>query len=235
MTQASFGDPRGLAQRLMESALIVSIYESRLWRRNPVVEAFMGISFDDELERIAAATRVDEAARVLDLACGSGIYTRRFADRRSGRLIVGLDVSRPMLAHAARTARKAGLSSVGLVRGSALALPFPSGAFDVVNCCGALHLFPDVPKALSEVHRVLVPGGRFAAAVIRAADTPAGARIVRRRQERLGVYSFSRSDLEDRLTAAGFGDIEVLHEGRIWMIAVATASRAARSGFVGRR
>ncbi len=49
---AEYGDPRGLGQRLMESAAVVAVYESRLWRRNPLVEMLMGISFArDELER----------------------------------------------------------------------------------------------------------------------------------------------------------------------------------------
>lgn len=181
----------------------------------------MGISFDAELERIATATSIDDASRVLDLACGSGIYSRRLAKRLRGGQVVGLDLSGPMLRYAARTARDAGLSNLSLIQGSALALPFAPSSFDVVNCCGALHLFPDVPKALEEICRVLTPGGQFAAAVIRVADTPAGTRVASQRLKRLGVYSFNRTDLRQMLSAAGFDEIETLHEGRVWMIATA--------------
>src|SRR5512143_2251904 len=65
-----YGNPRGLGQRLMESAPVVAVYESRLWRRNPIVEAFMGIAFDAELDCVARAAHLDEASWVLDLACG---------------------------------------------------------------------------------------------------------------------------------------------------------------------
>ena len=174
MNAPSFGDPRGLGQRAMESPFVVSIYESRLWRRNPIVTALMGISFERELECIARAARLEEATQALDLACGPGIYSRPLARRLHGGRIVGLDYSPAMLAYAQRRARAERVPNLDLLRGNALSLPFRSATFDVVNCCGALHLFPDVPQALREVHRVLVEGGRFTTAVVRADDTDRG-------------------------------------------------------------
>jgi SAM-dependent methyltransferase len=205
----------------MESAAVVAIYESRLWRRNPLVEAAMGIAFVDELDRIAAAAHLDAATRVLDLACGPGTYARPFARRLPAGRVVGLDLSRPMLAHAQRLRRAESLTNLDLVRGSALALPFAAASFDVVNCCGALHLFPDVPRALAEVHRVLVPGGRFTTAVVRVGEGPRAARTVRWRRRLLGVHSFTRSDLGRLLTAAGLADVAILHEHGPWMLAAA--------------
>jgi SAM-dependent methyltransferase len=216
-----YGDARGLGQWLMESAPVVAVYESRLWRRNPIVEALMGIAFDDELDCIARAARVDEASRVLDLACGPGIYARPFARRLSGGRVVGLDLSRPMLAYAHHRRRAEGLTNLDLVRGSALDLPFAAASFDVVNCCGALHLFPDVPRALGEVYRVLVGGGRFTMAVIRAGDRPRDRRAARLRRRLLGIHSFAPADLERQLGQAGFGGFQVLHEHGLWMIAAA--------------
>lgn len=200
---------------------MVAIYESRLWRRNPLVEAAMGISFADELERIIAAADLSAARRVLDLACGPGIYARPLARRLAAGRVVGLDLSRPMLAHARRLRGAAGVHNLDLVRGSALALPFAAARFEVVNCCGALHLFPDVPGALAEVHRVLAPGGRLTMAVIRAGEGPRGRRAARWRRRLFGVHSFTRADLAQLLAAAGFADVAVLHERGVWMIAVA--------------
>ena len=206
----------------MESVPVVAVYESRLWRRNPFAEALMGIAFTDELDCIARAARLDEASRVLDLACGPGIYTRPFARRLTRGHIVGLDLSRPMLAYAQRRRRAEGLVNLDLVRGSALDLPFAAASFDVVNCCGALHLFPDVPRALGEVYRVLRGDGRFTMAVIRAGDGPRARRVVGLRRRLLGVHSFAPSDLDRQLGRAGFGGFEVLHEHGPWMIAAAT-------------
>ncbi len=205
----------------MESPFVVSIYESRLWRRNPIVTALMGISFERELECIARAARLEEASEVLDLACGPGIYSRPLARRLHGGRIVGLDYSPAMLAYAQRRARAERVPNLDLLRGNALSLPFRSATFDVVNCCGALHLFPDVPQALKEVHRVLVEGGRFTTAVVRADDTDRGRRAAATRDRLLGLHSFTRRELEERLEQAGLAGVEVLHEHRFWMLAVA--------------
>jgi hypothetical protein len=67
----------------MESVPLVAVYESRLWRRSWIAEALMGISFERELERITRAARLEQAGRLLDLACGSAIYSRPFARRMS--------------------------------------------------------------------------------------------------------------------------------------------------------
>ena len=77
--------------------------------------------------------------------------------------VVGLDFSAGMLAVARRRMTSApGRARVELVRGDALALPFAE-VFDVVICLGALGhiLTQDQPAFLSEVARVLRPGGRF--------------------------------------------------------------------------
>jgi SAM-dependent methyltransferase len=219
---AEYGDARGLGQRLMESAPVVAVYESRLWRRNPLVEALMGISFADELDCITRAARLDAASRVLDLACGPGIYARPFARRLVGGRVVGLDLSRPMLAYAQGRRRAEGLTNLDLVRGSALALPFTAARFDAVNCCGALHLFADVPGALAEVHRVLAAGGRLTMAVVRAGPRPRDRRAARLRRRLLGVHSFARDDLQRLVAEAGFGEFAALHEHGLWMIAAAT-------------
>jgi len=211
-----FADPRGIGQRLMESPAIVSIYESRLWRRNPIVEALMGISVAEEIDRIAEAARIDTAARVLDLACGPGIYARTFARRLPCGRVVGLDLSPPMLAYAQRRRHAEALRNLDFVRASALQLPFAAARFDAVNCCGALHLFPDVPQALAEVRRVLAPRGRFTAAVIRAG----GGRAARLRRL-LGVHAFTRPALTHLLEEAGLENVAILHERRQWMLAVA--------------
>ena len=108
----------------------------------------------DEAERhidfVEKAFAGSKPRSVLDLACGSGIYTRPLARRLGAGRVVGLDISRPMLSYARDRSRAEGLANVDLVRGSALELPFGAATFEVVNCCGALHLLPDVGRALTE-------------------------------------------------------------------------------------
>ena len=212
---------RTLAQAAMEWPPLVRIYESRLWRRNPVFALALGISFERECALIteAAALRADHHA--LDLACGSGNYARRFARTVSQGTVVGLDLSAPMLTHGQRKADAQGLRNLQLVRGDAMELPFEDGRFDLVNCCGALHLFPSVPKVLGEIARVLRPGGRFTAAVVGRAEHERAERNTARRRAASGVDAFTPAQLCGLLEVAGLGEAAFPHEGPRWLVVTA--------------
>ena len=98
---------------------------------------------------------------LLDVACGTGIVARN-AVRKVGDAgrVVGLDLNPRMLEVA-----QAVEPSVQWKEGSAIDLPFPDQSFDVVTCQQGLQFFPDRLKAVSEMRRVLVPGGRLAVSV----------------------------------------------------------------------
>ncbi len=97
----------------------------------------------------------------LDIATGTGDLAILIADRAPGIRVTGLDLSRDMLAVAEEKVRRRGLQErVTLVEGNALKLPFPDQSFDLVTCGFGLRNFPDLPQALSEMRRVLKPGGR---------------------------------------------------------------------------
>lgn len=208
---------RTVSQAFMESPAIVRIYESRLWRRSPLFALYTGISFDREAKLIIEAAGVGAESRVLDLACGSGIYTRPLARVAKEGRVTGLDLSRPMLSLASLKAREEGLANIALLRGNAMALPFFDASFNAVNCCGALHLFPDTRRVLGEISRVLAPGGVFTAAVFRRKGRLAG-RLVRRFS---GVNSYTWESFSGMLAEAGFDEIRPLHEAGVWMMAVA--------------
>ncbi len=217
------------AQRTMESEAIVRIYESRWWRRSALVTLLLGISFEQEQELILRTANLQKTDTVLDLACGPGIYARPFARQVPAGTVVGLDISLPMLRYATRRAREEGLSNLLLIHGTALELPFPADRFDLVNCCGALHLFPDVPRVLREIERVLKPGGCFtvAASRHRSGRVAEVASALRRRV--IGLDSFSPAELESRLVDAGFETVQCHHAKRIWLIMSARKAHAPRS------
>ncbi|WP_449288868.1 class I SAM-dependent methyltransferase [Micromonospora zhanjiangensis] len=97
--------------------------------------------------------------RVLELGCGAAAAARWLATQ--GAEVVALDLSAGMLRHAASAAGSCGVR-VPLVQADALALPFPAGAFDTVfTAFGAIPFVADSAAAMSEVHRVLRPGGRW--------------------------------------------------------------------------
>jgi ubiquinone/menaquinone biosynthesis C-methylase UbiE len=90
-------------------------------------------------------------ALLLDLACGTGNYTRSFAD--AGLNVTGIDHSSLMLS----SARAKSPGSVFFL-GDARALPFAEEAFDGAVCCLAIHHFADLAGPFQEVFRVLRQG-----------------------------------------------------------------------------
>ena len=97
-----------------------------------------------------------QGARIADIGCGSGVFTELL--RRAGYSVTGIDIS-PKLVAVGRT-KYPGLD---LIEGDAEALPFQDASFDGVSLCNIVHHFPNPRKLIAEVHRVLKPGGRFAA------------------------------------------------------------------------
>jgi len=112
---------------------------------------------------LAHAATLGPVAAGLDVACGTGAALRWLRPLCRQRA-VGLDISAGMLAVArTRLADAPGAAALALVRGDALAMPFPTDTFDLAVCFGAFgHIErQDQPRFLAEIHRVLRPGGRF--------------------------------------------------------------------------
>ena len=210
---------RSFSQRAMEATSIVSIYEGSWWRASSLAAFLMQISLDDEMALIEKIASPSPTARVLDLACGPGLYTRHFAAGHPEREVVGLDLSWPMLRSAIRKAAEARIENVRFVHGNAQALPFRNASLDVANCCGALHLFPDIPGALRELSRVMRPTGRFSMAVSLRGSGPLGELHGTVARTLLGLHSFSHEELEELLDQAGF-EPSIHHAKGAWMIAV---------------
>ncbi len=146
-------DDPGLAQRTMEAPAIAQIYEG--YFRPGITRLGGGPSYREEvayLERWFAPGK----GPMLDLACGTGRYTRWLAARIDPARIVAVDLSAPMLRIAAGS-----IAGPTFLRASAQALPIASGALGAAISFGALHLFPDPAGALAEVGRALAPGGRL--------------------------------------------------------------------------
>lgn len=108
--------------------------------------------------RVIDMARIRQGMSVLDLACGTGDLALAAASR--GARVVGLDVTHGMLELAASKPKPAG-ARITFVTGDMMSLPFPDGSFDVVTTGYGLRNVPALPAALSEIHRVLAPGGRL--------------------------------------------------------------------------
>ncbi|MEU3979122.1 class I SAM-dependent methyltransferase [Streptomyces sp. NPDC026672] len=114
------------------------------------------------------------AGRLLDLACGTGLVTRRLAESRPGLRVTGCDLAPAMVRLAA------GRLPGAVVRADSRRLPFPGGTFDAVTSVWLLHLLEDpaeVGAVLGECARVLRPGGVYVTTVDKAAAHDVGSDI----------------------------------------------------------
>jgi len=173
-------------QRIMQTQLVVSVYE-RLWRRLGYFVA-SSRSFEKELQTIVDFQQGRGAERVLDLACGTGVFTRPLARRTQG-IVIGLDLSWPMLRKARRLADRDGLQNIVLIRGTAYRLPFIAGALPYINCCGALHLFDRPDLALGEIERVLHRSGHLTVQTTIRPEHSGGIAYVLEKFIRFGFFS----------------------------------------------
>lgn len=107
---------------------------------------------------VVAAAGLHPGDRVLDVACGTGVAARLAAERvgPTGR-VAGVDPTPPMLEAARATS-----PDVDWHQGVAEDLPFEDGSFDAIVCSLGFQFFSDQVRALGEMRRVLVPGGRVA-------------------------------------------------------------------------
>src|SRR5262249_54719048 len=99
--------------------------------------------------------------RVLDLACGTGDITFLIASELTAGEAVGLDITEAMLTIAKQKRSERKIGNVRFNRADILSVPFEDETFDCVTGGYALRNVPDIAGALSEINRVLKPGGQF--------------------------------------------------------------------------
>lgn len=123
--------------------------------------------------------------QVLEVAIGTG---RNLAFYPPGTPLVGVDLSSGMLAYA-RTRAAALQVPVRLVHADAQALPFPPSTFDTVLCTLGLSSVPDEAAVVTEMHRVLRPGG----ALVLLGHVASRHRIVRSAQRAIQRVAATRA------------------------------------------
>jgi arsenite methyltransferase len=141
---------------------------------------------------------IPQGGIALDVGSGPGTVTASLARAAGpGGLALGVDISEPMLARAVRA--EAG-PQVGFLRADAQRLPLRDQTVDAVASIAVLQLIPDPVAALSEIARVLRPGGRLAVMV------PTAGRAARlwRMLPNFGAYVFGEDELGDILEDHGF-------------------------------
>lgn len=112
-------------------------------------------------EQAIERMQVPPNARVLDLGCGSGWASRLLATKASAGSVVGVDISDEMIELACKSS--AAFPNTDFRVAAAGELPFPDGSFTHAFSMESLYYYEDMAVGMSEVARVLAPGGLFAA------------------------------------------------------------------------
>jgi arsenite methyltransferase len=150
-------DPKGCCAQLYESDAVRWLLDDQL---HPGGERLT--------LRLAQLAGVAPGDRVLDVACGSGASALLLA-RELDCVAVGVDLGSRATEQATNSARAAGLGErASFLLGDAEALPLADASFDVALSECSLCTFPDKPRAIAEMARVVRPGGTIAIADVTA-------------------------------------------------------------------
>jgi demethylmenaquinone methyltransferase/2-methoxy-6-polyprenyl-1,4-benzoquinol methylase len=122
---------------------LISCGQDRAWRRS-----------------VAEQAAFFATNRFLDVATGTAELAMEIAVRSPNSAVIGLDYSEEMLLRARQKLKKKRHRVLSLVRGNALALPFPDESFDTAAIAFGIRNVPDRLGALREMMRVVVPAGQ---------------------------------------------------------------------------
>jgi len=133
-------------------------YDDKLIANLPdaVADSFCGVGNPFSLGKIS------QGEQILDIGCGAGVDTilaALIAGLKGSA--VGVDIVPEMIARAESNLQMIDLDNVNFQKTSGENLPFADDTFDVVISNGVINLIPDKEAAMSEIIRVLKPGGRL--------------------------------------------------------------------------
>ena len=160
-------------------------------------------------------------ANVLDVGCGGGANVARLLKRCPKGTVTGIDYS--LVSVKKSTEVNAAAIAAGRCRvleGSAAALPFEEGAFDLVTAFETVYFWPDIEECFRGVRRTLKEGGRFA--IVNEDDGLTGKN---EKWEKMidGMHTYTPDELRTHLANAGFRDIAVHGDGQHhWLTVIAT-------------
>ncbi|XP_009338403.2 uncharacterized methyltransferase At2g41040, chloroplastic-like isoform X2 [Pyrus x bretschneideri] len=189
---------------LFRSPLVSFLYE-RGWRQNFNRRGFPGP--DEEFKMAQDYFISAEAGVLVDVSCGSGLFSRKFAKSGTYSGVVALDFSENMLRQSYEFFKRDPTlldTNLALVRADVARLPFSSGSVDAVHAGAALHCWPSPSNAIAEITRILRSGGVFVGTTF-LRYTPSTSWIPRQLRERARQsYNYlTEEEIADLCTSCG--------------------------------
>ena len=214
---------------IFRSPLVSRAYE-RGWRQGFIWAGFPGVDRETEIALEYLKPAYGEV--LVDMSCGSGLFSRRFlaSDKFSG--VIAADFSESMLREArSYFDQDTSLNSDKyiLVRADVARLPFATGSLAAINASAAIHCWPNPQAALAEISRCLRPGGVLVASTFLSGTAPLGqilgnddvVRPLRGLEPTTGSYRWwDEDELKDLCTAVGLQGFERERDNRFIMFTV---------------
>ena len=167
----SLVDDEFIPMRDLFTSPAVSFAYERGWRQGFASAGFPGPDTEAEMAMDYFAPVVAKSepnSVVVDMSCATGLFTRRFAESEKYGRVLGCDYSESMLTEARRRINEdKKLSSstlktkLDLVRLDVGEISMMNNSVDCLHAGAAMHCWPDLESAMSEIYRVLKPGGRY--------------------------------------------------------------------------
>jgi SAM-dependent methyltransferase len=202
----------------------VSFAYERGWRQGFAAAGFPGADTEAEMAMdyfapVVAMTS-PQTSVVVDMSCATGLFTRRLATSGKYGRVLGCDYSPSMLAEARRRinadVKLSNNNSLDLVRLDVGQIPMRTDSVDCLHAGAAMHCWPDLNAAASEIHRVLKPGGRYFATTFLSTYFSGVAAIDGQASMSPSQQAFQYFDsvdtLRDLLISGGFDDDKILIE-----------------------
>ncbi len=214
-------DPPGVADRRAKVSALQAWgrrwarrYEGLLWLKPALV-----LGYRRTIEAVVRSAGLAPGHRVLDLAAGTGVTSRLVSPLIApGGSVVAVDISPELVGRGRGLAAAAGVTNIQWVLGEASQLPLRDASVDAVVSTGAFHLFPRPRASLTEMARVLRPGGAMALHSAPRRFPYTFMHRLLRRDLRAAVELHAPSELQTWAERASFVDVEVMPVPLGWLL-----------------
>ena len=159
--------------------------------------------------------------KVLDIGCGGGINMKRMIDLTTNGKVIGIDISEECIKKSRKVNAKYHKSIWAAEYGRAEEIAFDSDYFDIVTAFESVYFWEDIPKAFSEIFRVLKPGGIFMTVTAMSDPNTFWNKAIKEMEIR------APEELREYMSDAGFKDIMTYRKHKTW--ACILAKKPAKS------